>query len=305
MSNASAVALATGNPPPPVSAVEGVSAPAVAAATTPPKDLDSSRFARLAKQEAENVKQRELIKAERAAVQADRDKLRPVWEQYENYQKTKATDPVAALKLMGFSETDIINYMAANDKPEPTAEEKAALAASKATEAALKAFTDNQAKLAQDTQTAKDTQIIQGYRSAIAKGIESDKEKFKYANHYGPAAEALAYEFALAVVAESKGTDVVSAAEAVQMVEDYYREQDESMSKLRAPKPESAPVAADASRSRTVTPGFPASNDQPKPPITKTRTLTDASPASVAAARHLRNESREDKRERLIKMLKG
>lgn len=271
-----------------------------------PKALDSEKFAAFAKKEADYVKRQEQLKREREEVAAEREKLRPLHEQYQKYQEMKVKDPIEAMKMMGFTETDIINYLAAQDKPEPTSEEKAAQAASKAADERIQAFEEAQAKKVEQERKVQDTKVIQGFKSQLSKVIEADKEKFEYCSYHGAAAEELAYEFLREVVKESGGKEAITPQEAIEMVEEYYEEQDKLMSSLKKRQPKEASVIKEdktIERTRTVTPADPTS-PQPKPPIQRTRTLTNAATATSNSIRQRGPETREEKRERLMEALR-
>lgn len=304
MSKESAMAVATGSPIPasietPVNSVASHSSEA-------PQQLQSTPFSQLANKEAEIVKARDEVKRERELINSEKQKIQAIQKQYDEYQTTKAKDPMAALKMLGFSETDIINYLANQTPEELSPEQKAAQAAEAAFDAKAKAFEENQNKKIQEQQKQADTQLIQSYRNDVAKTIAANPDEFEYCNYYGKVAQDLIYETVLAVVAESKGTEVVSAKEASQMVEQYYEDMDKEMNKLKkrgavAAPTESQPVSTE--RTRTVTPGYP-NEPQPKPTITRTRTLSGVSP-SMASARQAMNETKDQKRERLMNILRG
>ena len=82
-----------------------------------------------------------------------------------------------------------------------------------------------------------DQSVIRGYRNSVSKAIKADPEKFEYCNYNGPVAEELIYETVLAVVASSQGKDVPTPAEAAEMVESFYEEQDKAMNNLRRDNP--------------------------------------------------------------------
>lgn len=297
MSKESAMAALTGTPAP--------SSPGLSAVpNAEPQALQSTPFAQLAKKEEEIVRQRNDVKRDREQIESEKQKILAIRKEYDNYTATKATDPVKALKMLGFTEADIFNYMAGNQPEELSPEQKAVKAAEEAADARIKAFEDSQTKRVQEEQKKSDDALVQGYRREAAKVVESNSDDFKYCNFYGPIAQDLIYETVLAIVKESDGKDVVTPKEAAEMVEQYYREQDEAMSKLRTPATNVEPVKADTTRSRTVTPGF-AQTDQPKPTITKTRTLHSATTSTVASMRQNRNETREQKRERLMDALRN
>lgn len=305
MSRDGALALATGQPAPTQTLAGSPGLQPAAEPAAAPAKLESERFAALARRETDLVKRQQLAKQEREAFEKERETFRPIADQYKQYQEMKVKDPVAALKLMGFSETDIINYLANESKPEPTAEERAVKAATEATEARIQAYEEAQAKKQSDEQKARDATTIQGFKSQIGGLIKADPIKFEYCAHYGPAAEELAYEFTKAVVLESKGTEIITAQEAIEMVEEYYEEQDKAMSALKKRQPKETPAVAPpdtAERTRTVTPGFPGEK-QPPAPITRSRELSNGS-TSPNSLRGRAGETRAEKKERLAEMLR-
>ena len=290
MSKETAMAIATGVP---------VAAPQETPIETPQAPSqpspDSRSFAHLAKKEAELQKERQSFLAEKS-------KLEEANKQYNEYLNKKKEDPIAALKMLGFSESDIFNYMAAAAPVEKTAEEKAIEAAAAEADRRIKAFEETQAKKEAEAQKQADNSLIQTYKSDVAKAIQADPITFEYCNYHGPLAQDLIYETVLAVVKESGGKDVPTPLEAAQMVEEFYEEQDKAMMNLKKRQPKSAPVEEpkkDPERTRTVV-EKPKTDDIPKP----TRTITRNATVTAASARNL-TETREQKRERLIEKLRG
>ena len=268
--------------------------------------LQSTAFSQLAKKEAELVRQRSEFKKEQEATRLEKAKVEEYQKKIQAYEQAKQTDPVAALKMLGFSEQDIFNYMASQQKTEPTAEEKAAQAAAKAADEKIRAFEEQQTRRLLHEQQQKDQSLIAGFKSELGKALQQTKDSLEYCAYYGPEAEDLAYEITLAVVKESKGQEILTPHEALQMAEEYFEERDKEMSTLKKRKAQSVPIEApkpkQPERTRTVTPADP--REAPKPTITKTRTLTNAATSTVASSRLTRNETREEKRERLIQALK-
>ncbi len=298
MSKEAAMAMLTGSPAPAAPSPEIPVAPEAQAA---PEPLKSTQFNAFAKKEAELVRQRQALSAERKT-------LEEASRQYQEFQLKKKEDPIAAMKMLGFSETDIFNYMANQQPVELTSEEKAVQAAQKAADERIKAFEDAQMKKEQDFQATQDKQAIATFQSEIAKVMQTNAEKFEYCAHYGEEAQDLAYELTAAVFKESEGKELLKPNEALEMAENYYEEKDKAMSGIRKRQPPKAEVAppAPAERSRTVTPGYPNQKmDQPKPTISKTRTLTNAATSTVASTRYAGNETRTQKRERLMDRLRN
>jgi hypothetical protein len=301
MSKESAMSMLSGNPiaPPP-----SITPESIAPVQSETVQLQSTPFNHLAKKEAEIVRQREQLKKEQELHSIERNKLLEVKKQYDDYQEKKKTDPVSALKMLGFSEADIFNYMANQQPVELTPEQKAAQAAEQAAEARIKAFEEGQLKKEKEAQQAQDQSLIQGFKGEISNAIQKNAEKYEYCAYYGPEAEALAYEITLAVVKESNGNDVITAEEAIQMAEEYFEEKDREMSglKKRQPRAPEAPQKTDQTRTRTLS--TPPKTDQPKPTITHSRTLHNGATSTVAATRLTRNETKEQKRDRLISALR-
>lgn len=301
MSKESALAMMSGTPAPTPSPtpVES-SAPA-----NPAPALNSTPFNHLAKKEAEFVRRRQEFKKEQESVAAEKLKLKEYGDQINRYNEMFKTDKLGALKMLGYSETDIVNFLA--DKPEPTPEERAAQAASEAAQAKIKEFEDNQAKRQTEELAKRDQSLIQGYKNDLANVVKTDPAKFEYCAHYGPVAEDLMYETTLAVLKESNGKDVLTPQEVAEMVENYYEEQDKLMSSFKKRLP-AAPAQTTETpapeRTRTVTPGDPTA-PQPKPAITKSRTLHSGATSTIASTRLKMNETRDEKRERLMNKLRG
>lgn len=296
MSKEAALAAATGgNPPPPPMA------PAVETQVeTPPQPqaLKSDQFAREARQEAERVRKMEALNKERAEFDAEKKQAQEALKIARQFEETRKSDPVAALKLIGFTEAEIINWMAAQETEELTPDQVAKKTAQEIIDAKFKERDELEAKRQKEIAVQRDNQIISGFRSDISKVIESDKTKYEYCAWHGPAAEELIYETVFEIVKQSKGTEIITAEEAAQMVENYYEEQDKAMSKLKKRIPvQAAPPAPpkQPERTRTVTP--PRSSRT----LTNQATVTSASVAKAST----RFESKSEKRERLIEALRS
>ena len=114
MSKEAAMASLTGTPAPAAAVTPATETSAAAAKP------ESDRFAHLAKREAHLVNRDKDLKERELKAKALLDKG-------ELFEATRKKNPVEALKLIGFTETDILNYLAEQDSvPDPTPEEKAA-----------------------------------------------------------------------------------------------------------------------------------------------------------------------------------
>lgn len=300
MSKESAMTALTGQGAPTVSSLaSGVVDPAGASAPAAPSKSESDRFAHLAKREALLVNRDRELKDREA-------KAKDLLAKGDLFEETRKKDPIAALKLIGFTETDILNYLAEQDvKPDPTSEEKAAAAAKKATEDTLKAYQDGEAKKQAEAQKAKDDQSIKDFRGDMSKAIEANKEKYEFCALYPEAAEDLAFTFISQVIIDSKGKDIPTIKEALEVTEQYYIDDDNKRKglKSRQPKEEAFDMAKNETRTSKVTPGHPNA-PQPKPNIQGTRTLSNNSGPTMASSAG-KKESPSEKRARLENVLRN
>ncbi len=269
-------------------------APVVADPAAPAPELDSTRFSHLAKKEAELVRSREAFKKEQTQFMTDKQKVAEIQRQLSNFNELKTKDPVAALKQMGFSETDLFNYMA-NQEAQLTPEERAASAA----QAEIKKFTDAQAKKEADAQNQRNTNALNNFRQDITKVVAADPVKYEYCAFNGALAEQLIYDTVSACLQEDLKTNPkalpISTREAAEMVEQYYEDQDKEMSNLkkRQPRQDAAPVDA---------PLKPQVSPRPSPP----RTLNGKTSATVSSTVPVpRTESPDAKKARLVKKYFG
>ena len=304
MSHESALAMTESTNVPTPTLTADVPLPNSNDGSSPPGDvpetqLRSSEFAKFAKKEAEIVAKQQALKKEKEEWQPRIAKLTEAETQFQAYQKKKAVDPIGALKDLGFSETDVLNYMASNPTTELTVEQKAAQAAQEAADATLKQWEQQQFVKTKQQQVEQDSRLIDEYKSQLSKVISSDKDKYEYCSFYTKEAEALAYEITLEVVRSSQGEEIITPEEAIQMAEEYYEARDVDMAKLKKRQgrpPDSSPDAVAASPvAETLTKG-----SAPR----SSRTLDDRVTSTVASMRHTAQETREQKKERLIQRLR-
>ena len=287
-----------------------------------PHNLQSTPFSHLAKKEADLVRRRQEFKKEQDAILNERKWVDEQRAKISKFEELKANNPVEALKYIGFSEADIFNYLAAQQKPEQTPEEKAVEAAKLAAQEQIKAFEEAQKKKEADALKAQDQVLIEGFKSDLGKLIASDKEKYEYCNFYGKEAEDIAYETTVEVVRDSKGTDIITPQEAIELVESYFEEKDKEMmgikkrAKISQPQEQEQeptqssnaknPGSFFSQRTRSIVenPRVGPKAEQPKPAVQRTRTLTNQATATMASAKSVpRNETPDQKKERLIQKL--
>ena len=299
MSNETAKNLAQttiATPPAPVN-------PAATPESAPPA---STIPANLAKKEAEIVRKQLELKKQQEEWSPKLTKAEQILKIGEEFESLRKTDPVAALKKLGFSETEIFNFLAAQEKPEPTAEEKAVAAAEAAAQAKIKEFEEAQAKKQKEDQELQDKKTLDSFKSSISEVIKSDPEKFEYCHHKGAIAEALIYQLVLQSVADSKGKEALSALEATELAEQYYEEEDKSMATLKKRTPVSTETPAPKEPTRTRTVSDPVGGTSAaKAALTRTRTLTNNATATVASTTTKRPETPQEKRARLEAILRN
>lgn len=300
MSKATALAFATGAPV--ETPKELVTPPAEAALgnpSEPPKDeLVSTRIAQIAKKEARFREEQESHKKRMTDLQEKESKFTPFYEKYRQFEELKGKDPVAAIKLLGFSDTDYINFVAASED-KSTPEERAEKIAS----AKIEEFRKEQETKAQQEESRRNEESISGFKKNINITVKANAERFELCNYYGEAAEALIMK----TVQEAYQKDIetnpdaepLSAEKAAELVEGYYEEFHREANKLKKFQPKEEleekeePVAKKQEEplKAQVSPGMP-----PKTLTNKVAPSSGAPPAS-------KRETPNDKRERLKKWL--
>lgn len=314
MSKEAALALATGQTPPtPLSPEAPAHLDAESTGTETqkeeaPKVPDSDRFAALAKKETDFVKKQQLLKAEREAFHKEREATLAIQEKVKLFEDTRKSNPIEALKLIGFSETEIFNFLASQEKRDLTPEEKAAEVASKIVDEKFKTREDQEAKKLAEQELAQDEKLIGSFKKEMDHIMTTDPEKFEYCAYHGQAAIDLAYQTVLKIVEDSKGEDVPTAFEAMEMIEELYEEEDRNMSNLKKRQPKADdPLRAEVSpkteapeRTRTLD---TAGKDAPRPAVQRSRTLSNSATATVAGSLN-RIETASQKRERLMEVLR-
>ena len=298
MSREAALAMATGqpaqtnpNPAATVTATPGdagvtpVGVPGESTGTT--AVLDSTRFSQLAKKEAELQKNREALKAEQTQFMTERQKFNEIQKQINSFNETKAKDPVEALKLLGFTEKDLFNFIAAQEDTS-TPEERATRAA----QSEIQKFKDEQAKAKADLQANQNKAVLAQFNKDISDTIAKNADKYEYCNYNGPLAVDLIEETVSQVLATDG--ELITVQEAIEMVEQYYEDEDKAMSSLkkRQPRTEAAPApAADAPLKPQVS---PRPTNQARPTLTnKSATVNSTVPAP-------RGETPDQKKARLV-----
>lgn len=286
MSKEGAIAMISGEAPVAPAAIP-VEAPAV------PQQMESSKLALLAKKESQIVKEREIIKREKEATAKERAEYQKILDKAKKFEETRTSDPIRALRDIGFSETEIFNYLGSQQKKESTPEEIARNAALEE----IKKNNDAQAKVQAEVRRKENEGIIQNYKKSISQTMQSDKEKFKINNLMGPIAEE--YAFMMAEQCVKDGQEPPTAKEAAEWVEELLRQQYQEMKNILEPAPaaqETTVAKKPIERTRTL-------DTSNKTPPTPPKTLTNRVAPNAASTAPKKNETPTDKRERLKQWL--
>lgn len=241
------------------------------------KPLDSDRFAALAKKEAKFVREQQALKKEKEEVA----KIKDLWTKFEG---TRKDNPIEALKMAGFSETELFNILSGAQPKEQTPEEKAQAIAQQE----IEKFKKEQSDRAVADQKARDEQTIKSFKGKISQAIKGNPDKFELIAFNGQTAEDLIYETVEQTLKETN--ELISIDEAAQMVEKYYEDsykQAMTLKKLAPPPPEPPKV-------------------QPPPPTRqRSKTITNDATVTSASAATSKVETRSEKRARLEAMLRN
>lgn len=255
--------------------------------------LDSSRLALLAKKEAALQKEREALKKEREEwLNKDKAEADKVLARAKEFNELSQKDKIAALRLIGWSETDIFNALAGMEKTEPTAEE---IAKRVAQEEAQK-IRDELKQQAEDAEKTTNARLIENLRSDLSSEIKQNVDKYELSSFEGKDAENLAYEFIVETLKESG--ELLSPTEAMEMTEAFYEERNKARAKLKKLQP-AQPETTQAPPSEQMRGRTPVSNVPQPEQQAKTVERTRVIPPPPAG----RRESHAEKRERLIKAI--
>jgi len=263
-----------------------------AGVSTPKTDeLQSTRLAILAKKESAIQKERESFKKEREDWLKEKAEVDGIRKRANDFEETRKKDPIAALKQLGFSDTEIINAINGQEKAEPNAEEIAKRVAAEETQK----IRDEIAKEKQELEKSTNERMIGNLKADISLNIKKQAEKYEFCAFEGKAAEDQAYSFIVQAL-KADPNDLISVDEALEMTETLYEERAKALQKLKKLQPQTPlPVEepAPVGRSRA-----PISNVPQPEQIPQTRKIGTIPPPPSG-----RQETREEKKERLIRAI--
>lgn len=279
---------------PPAGATATDVVPAVAVAAT----TEDSRLSIIIKKETELFKEKERIKKEREDMSAKAKEYESVISRIKAFEDTAKTSKVDALKMLGWTDTDIINLMA-TDKAAPTAEEIAGRIA----EEKVKGLRDELSEKDKASAKARDEQLVNNFRTELGQTLKTDAAKYKFAAHEGKEAELQAW----AIINENLklNNELMTISEALEMTNELYKAKYESGRKLFEDIPASAVEPAPQTieqPARGANSGRPPVSNSPARPRTLTNSLA---PTSAAASNSQARETPEQKRQKLADRLRA
>jgi hypothetical protein len=251
---------------------------------------DDQRIQSIIKKEVKFVKEVEQFKKEKADMQAKIDRANALLERDKQFDELRKTDNIAALKMLGYSDNEIFNSLAASAPKERTPEQVAREAALEE----IKKADEKRSEEAKESEVKKNDSIIKSFKTQIAQTIEKNPDKYEYCKFNGDFAEELIYATVEQVLKEDK--KLITTDEAAQLVENFYEERDKAMSTLKKRKP--ATPVKEPSQDEKVTEVKTQASQAGKP-----KTLTN-NVRPTAAAIESKKESAEQKRSRLERALR-
>lgn len=265
-------------------------------ATQTPPDVNAQRLALFAKKEAQLQTEREKIKADweqRKQVVARAEEYNKRWEQFE---KTKATNKLEALKMAGFTVEDLVALAADENgkvkSPDQIAQEVAETVEKKVDE-----------KLnARDQQATKanNDKLIANFKTNIKSSLEKSGDKYPAAVVYGNQAEKLAYDIVVENLKTSPNEPLLPISEALEIANNHFQKKlDAAGYKKSGDVPRGTNTTINPVNSATQQNQEPARHTSGR-----NRTLTN----SVSATSQALNPGREtadQKKQRLVQKLQA
>lgn len=283
MSKEAALAIATGQPAPVAAPTEGVASGEVKQEA----NSGDPRVQALIKKEVRLVKEQEAIKKERTEWEAKVKTAEELIARDKLFDETKSKDVVAALKMLGFSDTEIFNSLAATAPKDKTPEDVAREAALDE----IKKADDKRAALEAERMQADNTKLIKNLEAKIVTTISADPDKYEFCKFHGEAAQDLIFSTIEEVLKEEK--KLLTPSEAADLVESFYEENAKAMDALKKRKPAVEPAQVE-----------PVSEVKVQTPQAgKPKTLTNNVRATVAGTA-TKKESPTEKRARLENALR-
>lgn len=256
-------------------------------------EMNSDRFAKLAQKEADLVKRNQQFKQQQRDFDTERKRIAEIKAKVDQFEEIRKTNPIQALKDIGFSETDIFNYLADNQPKELTTEELAR----KATQEEISKFQEIQKKAEEAHKQQQEEGAIRQYKKQIQQFMQQNQDEFEYINYNGPVARELVFDTCKEYFNQTG--EVLDIKDACSTIEKFYEENDEAMMSLKKRQ----------NRLQSNVDTKTSSQPQSRNEITVTRkpniTLNNNATVNATSQNVPRNETREEKKARLADKLKA
>jgi hypothetical protein len=255
-------------------------------------EMQSSRLAVFAKKEAQIQREREALKAEREAYLQEKAQADEYLRRGREFDEIAKQDKIKALRLIGWSDEDIINVIAdVQTKQTDPIEEARRVAAEEA-----KKLRDEIAQEKAQAEQTRNAQLISRLKSDISETIKQKADQYEFCAYEGVEAQEQVYEIILENL--KLNNELLSVDEALEMAEEFYENKARGMQALKKLQAKQAaeqeavtqPIATQTTRTTATQP-------QSKP-----KTLTNAATATTSGIIN-RRETPSEKKERLIKAL--
>jgi len=257
-------------------------------AKPPTDEMQSTRLAIFAKKEAQLQREREALKAERESWLKEKQQADQYLQKGREFDEIAKTDKIKALRMIGWSDEDIVNIIAETSNKQVDPIEEARKIATEETRKLREELEQEKIKAEQ----SRNQQLITRLKSDIANTISQKAEQFEICSFRGVEAQEQAYEIILENLKQFN--ELLSVDEALAMTEEFYENEGRALQQLKKFQTKQEQIAEPIANQTTKT-----TTTQPQ---SKSKTLTNSATATTAGIIN-RRETQSEKKERLIKAL--
>lgn len=230
----------------------------------PKKDLQSQRFAALAKKEGALVRERAAIKMERdkiAQVQAETSKL-------VEAQKLALTNPLKALELLGITYKQLTEVVLNDNQPTPELREKTLEERLRADfDKKLQEREEKELELRKKNQTENTERVVREFKDQTTNFLKTNKDKYPLINHpkndlqytVDTISALIEQNFHKTAEKDENGTItkpgvLMAVSDAAKMFEDHLAELADEFHKAKQPKSDGADPKTDTRQDKVDEP---------------------------------------------------
>lgn len=198
-------------------------APEPAPAPEKPKELNSTRFAALARKEQEIYRKQQAVRQQQAMLAAQADEIRA----YQSARQQALQNPLEALKSLGLTYEQLTEYVLNDNKPTPTLELQSVR--QELEEFKRQQQMEQQRLIEQQQRMAAQEQqtVVEQFRSEVSDYVAEHAETYELTNLYGGAN--LVYgviekHFNDQIADGVANPKLMSTAEAAKLVEEHFED---------------------------------------------------------------------------------